>query len=392
MSAGDHACIVCGTPGAGVFHSVLAQPTLIGVTWPDADAARACRRGDIDLAFCGACGLVWNVSFDPGRLDYDKNYDNSLHFSPAFRSYSEEVVAGLVDRHGLKGRTVVDVGCGKGDFLRMLCEVGGNRGYGHDPSFNGCRDEGSAAIQWSGEPFGPGQPGKGADLIASRYVLEHIPDPLGFLRVMRASSDPARTIVYCEVPDLDLIVRQHSVWDVIYEHVCYFGVESLTRIFARAGFDVIDVRETYGGQFVSVDARPAAGPTGDPGAETGDLAALAHEIERFGDIHRRRVGEWVARCAAWRAAGIGVDAWGAGAKAVCFLGMLGETAAAVRRVVDINPAKQGRFLAGTGHPIVAPGALSDDPPDIVVLMNPIYRHEIRDELASRALAPDLVSA
>ena len=48
--------------------------------------------------------------------------------------------------------------------------------------------------------------------------------------------------------------------------------------------------------------------------------------------------------------------------------------------VDINPHKQGTFLAGTGLPIISPSELKDSSPDSVIVMNPIYDEEIRADL------------
>jgi hypothetical protein len=82
--------------------------------------------------------------------------------------------------------------------------------------------------------------------------------------------------------------------------------------------------------------------------------------------------------------------WGSGSKAVGYLTTLGlkdEIAA----VVDINPHKHGRYLAGTGHEIVAPEALGHLRPDVVVVMNPIYVEEIRDDLQRRGLSPELTA-
>ena len=59
-------------------------------------------------------------------------------------------------------------------------------------------------------------------------------------------------------------------------------------------------------------------------------------------------------------------------------------------MVDINPHKWGRFLAGTGHEIVSPDSLRDTRPDVIVVMNPIYLDEIRTDLATRGLTPHLV--
>lgn len=393
MSAGP-ACPVCGGARGEVFFRLAGQPVLIGVLWASAEMARGCRRGDIELAFCPDCGFIWNVAFDPSRLDYDQRYDNSLHFSPTFQTYTRELVDRLVRTYGLRRKRIVDIGCGKGDFLALLCEKGENCGWGFDPSYEGDRVETPAAerITWSNDYYDERHARIQADLIVSRFVYEHIPAPHDFLRMIRRNiADPARTRVYFEVPDVDLIIRQSSVWDIIYEHCSYFSVESLTRSFAECGFDVTRIAQTFGRQYLAIEARAAEGVRGDPGTETGDLARLRADVAAFRDRQTAKMADWRARVADWQGKGVRVVAWGAGAKAVGFLNML-ELTHTIERVVDINPYKQNRYLSGTGQRIVAPAALRDDPPDVVVLMNPVYRDEIAATLGDLGLQPELVAA
>jgi hypothetical protein len=61
-------------------------------------------------------------------------------------------------------------------------------------------------------------------------------------------------------------------------------------------------------------------------------------------------------------------------------------------VVDINPRKQGRYLAGGGQQIVAPEFLRDYRPDVVIIMNPIYIGEIRQIMQSLGLHAELIPA
>lgn len=387
------ACPVCDGPRAEVFFALAGQPVLIGVLWPDAASARACPKGDIALAFCPDCGFVWNTAFDPDRMAYDQRYDNSLHFSPTFQDYSRRLVDRLVATYDLRGRHIIDIGCGKGDFLAMLCEAGDNTGQGFDPSYEGERVKSPAAdrITWSNSYYTEREARISADLLASRFVFEHIPAPRDFLSMIRRSiTEPMHTVVFFEVPHVGLILRQMSVWDVIYEHCSYFGVESLTRVFARCGFDVLRVEETYDGQFLTIEARAAAG-AGNPGPATGDPGRLATDVAAFRDAAAARQAAWRERLADWRACGTNVAAWGAGAKAVGFFNMLGVTDE-IPRVVDINPHKRGRHLAGTGQKIVSPADLLADPPEMIVLMNPVYREEIAATLGSLGLAPELVVA
>ena len=98
---------------------------------------------------------------------------------------------------------------------------------------------------------------------------------------------------------------------------------------------------------------------------------------------------WRERLAAWRAAGRRVVLWGGGSKGVAFLTTLG-LGEEVGHVVDINPYKQGMYMPGSGHEVVAPAFLEAYRPDVVIVMNPIYTEEIRAELARLGLEPELV--
>jgi hypothetical protein len=80
--------------------------------------------------------------------------------------------------------------------------------------------------------------------------------------------------------------------------------------------------------------------------------------------------------------------WGSGSKAVAFLTTLGVDGE-VESVVDINPFRHGRYLPVTGHEIVSPDELSTTSPDLVVIMNPVYRDEIREMLRVRGCEPEI---
>jgi hypothetical protein len=75
---------------------------------------------------------------------------------------------------------------------------------------------------------------------------------------------------------------------------------------------------------------------------------------------------------------------------VSFLTTLGLTEE-VALAVDVNPYKQGKFMPGTGHPVVAPEALLDQPPDLVIVMNPIYVGEIASSLRGLGLEPEITA-
>ena len=97
-----------------------------------------------------------------------------------------------------------------------------------------------------------------ADFICSRHVLEHIQNPRQFLENTRLTIDKhLNTIVFFEVPNTRFIIKDLSIWDLIYEHCSYFSNISLVRLFELSGFEILDIEETFEKQFIQIVARPA---------------------------------------------------------------------------------------------------------------------------------------
>ena len=385
-------CPVCGGAGSRVFFDLAQQPVLIGVLWPSRDEALSSPKGDLQLVFCPDCGFIYNHRFEPNLLQYSQDYDNSLHFSPVYQEYAEATARNLVGRYDIRNKTVLEIGCGKGDFLMLLCRLGHNRGIGFDQSYEERTLPPEIADQLSfvKDLYGPTYASYQADLICSRYVLEHIPNPLEFLGMLgQTIADPERTLIYCEVPNIDLILNQHSVWDIIYEHYAYFSLGSLVRLFENAGFQVIQGRETFSNQFASLEARLGKGPSRWEFDHTREVAELARAVDSFKDHFQSMVTRWQTVLQSSAAGKRRVVLWGGGAKGVSFLNMLG-VGSEIDYVVDINPGKQGRYIAGTGQQITSPQFLKKYVPHTVIVLNPAYRNEIQDMLDNLGLAPEVL--
>src|SRR4051794_37757381 len=91
-------CPVCRSGDLEEFFELTGMPVYCNHLWPSHEAARSCPRGDIRLAWCHRCGLIRNVAFDPARLEYTGDYENSLHFSPRFQDYARSLAARLVNQ------------------------------------------------------------------------------------------------------------------------------------------------------------------------------------------------------------------------------------------------------------------------------------------------------
>jgi len=327
-------------------------------------------------------------------MEYTQDYENSLHFSPRFQGYAESLAARLIERYDLHGKDIIEIGCGKGDFLRLLCELGDNRGIGFDPSYVP-EPTGQAIaerVTFIQDFYSAHYADYKADFICGRHVLEHIHFPCGFLTSVRHSiGDRLEVVVVFEVPNVLFTLRDLGIWDLIYEHCSYFSMSSLSRLFTSCGFDICDLTETYEGQFLCIEASPGeslANPAHDP---WGDLEEMAYDVAAFADRYRSKVQIWRRNLQQIAYQGQRAVIWGAGSKGVTFLNAL-ETQDQIVYAVDINPRKQGMYLAGTGQQVVPPEFLRDYQPDVVIVMNPIYGDEIRRTTEGLGLTPEFVYA
>lgn len=375
----ERACPICGSDSSGSFFDMPGMPALCNQLFPAAESARAMPRGDITLSFCDRCGFVFNRAFDPGLVPYGAHYENSLHFSPSFQAYAESLARRLIERHAVRGRRVVEIACGNGEFLSLLCELGDNRGIGYDPSgvveraAPGARDRLDIRTRF----FQESDASEPADLICCRHALEHMEDPMSFLRMLRSGlRDRPETVLYFEVPNSTWILEEFDLWDLIYEHFGYFTRQSLKQAFTRAGFEALDVGEDFGRQFLWIEARAGAGED----AARVDLSELEATVSHFSRACQEKVQRWRDWLEELGSEGREAVVWGAGSKGTTFMNLFRD-AGALSRVVDVNPHKEGMYVSGTGHRIVHPDRLVEGgAPDFVLVMNPVYLQEIQETL------------
>ncbi|MBT7596728.1 MAG: hypothetical protein HN559_17625, partial [Gemmatimonadetes bacterium] len=126
-------CPICGG-SADVSVRRKSLPVFNNVTYPTRDEARCAPVGRFALATCRSCGFSHNGDFDPDLVTYDENYDNHVE-SAVFDAYYGDLVRLMSRRFELDSGTVYDIGCGNGEFLKVLCEAAPDvSGVGIDPS------------------------------------------------------------------------------------------------------------------------------------------------------------------------------------------------------------------------------------------------------------------
>jgi SAM-dependent methyltransferase len=388
MATARDGCLVCRGKSLEPLIYISDVPTLCNRLCPsEAEAANA-PRGAIDLNYCLDCGHIVNSAFDHGRVNYDGRYENTLTFSPRYRQYAEATADRVIMRYGLGGKHIVEIGCGSGDFLRALCAAG-NNGEGYDPSQPSTRSAvGRGSVEIIGRNFAV-EDARGADFVCCRHVLEHLPEPMYLLRQLREIiAIRPDAVVFFEVPNGLFTLERLSIWDIIYEHVSYFMPSSLVRAFQLAGFTVCCSESAFGDQYLWLEARAnAQASLNGPPQRPPDVLYSSFSA-RFAE----RVAWWRQRIDEVRSGRRHVVIWGAGSKGVMFLNLLHvATGAGIDWVVDINPRKHGHFVPLMGQRIVGPDRLMQNPPDLVVVMNPEYEREVRSMIDDMGIGCEVVS-
>ena len=367
-------------------HSVLLMPTReIAVNFP---------KGDIALGHCSHCGFIANTVFDPTVHSYSADYEETQGFSGTFQAFHRKLAQQMIDRFDLHGKKLIEIGCGKGEFLAMLCEMGKNSGVGFDPAFVAERNpySGDAQVEFVADFYSEKYTHVQGDFVCCKMTLEHIPDTANFMRTVRRSiADRHDTVVFFQIPDMPRVLKDLAFWDVYYEHCSYFSAESLKLLFQEQGFDVMDVWTDYDDQYLMITAKPsrtASVPVAQP-----DLAPVKADIDYFTEHQAARMAEWKKTLADAKTKGKKVVIWGSGSKGVAFLTKLDQYMpdCLIQYAVDINPFRAGKYMAGTGQEIVAPQFLTEYQPDLAIVMNPIYQQEIKADLKKLGLATEVVA-
>ncbi|MBU0750995.1 MAG: methyltransferase domain-containing protein [Gammaproteobacteria bacterium] len=329
------------------LYRIEQLPIFQNRMYETAKEACECPRGDVRLIQDLETGLIYNADFHPELMAYDARYQNEQAVSSQFRQHLDEVVK-IVER--TMGRIgLVEIGCGKGYFLEVLSEKGFDI-TGFDPTYEGT----NARVKRHYFESGVGITAQGLIL---RHVLEHVQHPVQFLEQLRMAN-AGSGLIYIEVPCFDWICEHRAWFDVFYEHVNYFRQIDFERMFDR----VIESGRLFGGQYLYVVADLSSLKT--PRIDNGDETAFPDDFLRSIDDDQMHEAAAV---------------WGGASKGVIFTLLKSRLGKLIEIVIDINPAKQGKYLPATGIRVCSPAeGLARLPAGApIYVMNSNYLEEIK---------------
>ncbi|GAA3715390.1 methyltransferase C-terminal domain-containing protein [Oceanisphaera sediminis] len=348
----------------------------------------------LHILVCEACWLVQTEDHAQREQLFDADYAYFSSFSRSWLDHARRYVDDMIGRFGLTtAQRVVEVAANDG-YLLQYVQAAGLPCYGIEPTAStarAARDKGLTVVE---DFFGRAlarrlaDEGQQANLMVANNVLAHVPDINDFVAGFPLLLTPDGVATF-EFPHLLNLVQQNQFDTIYHEHYSYLSLTAVERIFQQHGLTVFDVESlpTHGGSLRVFAQRT------DTGQRTIE-PAVAHWVNCeeqagirqpafYAGLQQRAEHikhELLAFLLNAKRQGCKVAAYGAAAKGNTLLNFAGVRPDLLPYVVDLNPAKQGKFMPGSRIPIVAEQHLLDDQPDYVLLLPWNLRDELIQQL------------
>ena len=360
----------------------------------------------LTLCQCPSCGLV---QFDTEPVDYYRDVIRAGGGTRTMTRLRHEEYARLLtamQEHHIHGRRIVEVGCGRGEFLRMWQNLAEDPegaaalardqardplsgqpnaaplhlvGIEHKPSLveeaNAVADkkyrvyEGFATgdVRYPEGPF---------DAFVQFNFLEHQPDPCDMLRNIGRNLKP-QALGLITVPSFEYILRYNGYYELLRDHIANYTEFTLQKLLQDCGFELLSM------DLVNRDTIEAIVRKADPdelselhySGRLIDVSALRDSYDRLSasvNAHIDHLSESHRTMAIWGASHQGFT-----------LAATTKLGGRVEYIIDSAPFKQGRFSPASHIPIVAPDYAVAHPVDEILIVAPGYTDEIAGIIRER---------
>jgi len=349
-------CRVCKS---NCFDSPLLRYTNMPSSaqgFPDLKSLKNDNGSDLNLFQCSSCGLV-QLSEKP--VSYYKEVIRASSFSDEMKKFRGEQFVSWVDKYNLKGKSILEVGCGRGEYLSILKQTEVSLAHGIEYSKESVSSCINSELSVTKGFFGDENfvlPKQKYDGFICLNFMEHWPNPNKVLAHLKKNlSEDAIGII--EVPNFDMILKQGLYSEFISDHLFYFTKDTLTFMLNYNGFEVIECSVIWHDYILSAVVRKR---------KRIDLSLLKSrklnvetELNSFIDKFEKKE----------------VAIWGAGHQSLAVMS-LAKLENKIRYVVDSAPFKQGKYTPATHFPIVAPIELVNNPVKAVIIIAASYSNEV----------------
>jgi SAM-dependent methyltransferase len=348
------------------------------------------------LFVCTQCWLVQTQDFTTAGSLFDDDYAYFSSTSQTWLAHAEAYARMITARLNLgRDSFVVEIAANDGYLLRSFVHAAVPC-LGIEPTASTAVVAERAGVPIMREFFGSAlaqrlaASGRQADLIIGNNVYAHVPDINDFTKGIATLLKPGGTVTL-EFPHLMRFI-EHAQFDTAYhEHFSYLSLWTVQGIFRLAGLRIFDVDElsTHGGSL-----RVYGSHANDPRAQRSGVHDVLAEEDRRG---LRALGTYAGFQA--RADVIKDDlltflighkrngqvgaAYGAAAKGNTLLNYAGVKRDLLQYVCDASLSKQGKYMPGSGLPILSPDILVHSPPDFILILPWNIADEVAMQLRTR---------
>lgn len=355
-------CRVCGQP---LYKKPLLRYENMPAAaqhLPDKSSLKDDEGVDLAVCQCSGCGLV-QLKNKP--VPYYREVIRAAAVSPEMLEFRIGQFSNFVKKYSLKRKKIVEIGCGRGEYLSIMSQVGAEA-YGLEyskDSVSQCVKNGLRAqvgfieneeYKIEGAPF---------DAFFILSFLEHLPNPGEVLRGI-SNNLKNNAVGIVEVPNFDMILKKKLFSEFVTDHLMYFTKDTLTTALTLSGFDVIECNEVWHDYIISAIVKKR--DVLDVSGFYGNQKKITKEVQEYvNQFQNKRLA-----------------VWGAGHQAFAAISLFG-IADRIKYIVDSAPFKQGKYSPSTHIPIVSPEKLLSDPVVAVIIMAGSYSDEVAEIIRAK---------
>jgi SAM-dependent methyltransferase len=386
-------CRHCGTSKFGPFVDLGSAPPSNG--YLTETALRQVEKWyPLRAVVCESCWLVQTEDVAPADEFFSPDYAYFSSVSSTWTEHARRYVEEIAGRFGLgRESRVIEVASNDG-YLLQFVKARGIPCLGIEPTASTAAAARKKGLEVVESFFGSSlaaelkDAGLSADVMTANNVLAHVPDINDFVRGFATLLKPAGVVTF-EFPHLEQLVRQCQFDTIYHEHFSYLSMTSVCSVLSANGLEAFDVEElpTHGGS-LRVFAQRQEGTRRVVEASVSALLAREKQLgltsisyyERFQRIAEKVKDELLAMLLDCKASGRRICGYGAAAKGNTLLNFAGVRRDLIPFVADRSTAKQGMFLPGSRIPVVDPARISDERPDLVLILPWNLRQEVVSQL------------